>query len=48
MGLRLFSLPIFPGATFIQGATFIPESGVWQVQGLLVFDPIVNLLELSI
>ena len=28
MGLRLFFLPNFPGATFIQGATFISESRV--------------------
>ena len=28
MGLHLFFLPNFPGATFIQGATFIPDSGV--------------------
>ena len=26
MGLRLFFLPNFLGATFIQGATFIPDS----------------------
>ena len=25
MGLRLFFLPNFPGATFIQRATFIPD-----------------------
>ena len=30
MGLRLFFLPNFPGATFIQGATFIPDSRVDQ------------------
>ena len=28
MGLRLFFLTNFPGATFIQGATFIPDSRV--------------------
>ena len=28
MELRLFFLPNFPGATFIQGATFIPDSRV--------------------
>ena len=28
MGLRLFFLPNFLGATFIQGATFIPDSRV--------------------
>ena len=28
MGLRLFFLPNFPAATFIQGATFIPDSRV--------------------
>ena len=30
MGLRLFFLPNFPGAMFIQGATFIPDSRVVQ------------------
>ena len=30
MGLRLFFLPNFPGAMFIQGATFIPDSRVWM------------------
>ena len=28
MGLRSFFLPNFPGAMFIQGATFIPDSRV--------------------
>ena len=28
MGLRLFFLPNFPGAMFIQGGTFIPDSRV--------------------
>ena len=28
MGLHLFFLPYFPGAMFIQGATFIPDSRV--------------------
>ena len=28
MGLRLFFLQNFPGAMFIQGATFIPDSRV--------------------
>ena len=28
MGLRLFFLPNFPGDTFIQGGTFIPDSRV--------------------
>ena len=28
MGLSLFFLPNFPGAKFIQGATFIPDSRV--------------------
>ena len=28
MGLLLFFLPNFPGAMFIQGATFIPDSRV--------------------
>jgi hypothetical protein len=31
MGLRLFFLPNFPAAMFIQGATFIPDSGVNKV-----------------
>ena len=30
MGLRLFCLPNFPGAMFIRGATFIPDSRVTQ------------------
>ena len=30
MGLRLFLLPNFPGATFIQGGTFITESRVYS------------------
>ena len=30
MGLRLFFLPNCPGAAFIQGATFIPDSRVIQ------------------
>ena len=30
MGLRLFFLPNFPGATLIQGGTFIPASRVNQ------------------
>ena len=45
MGLRLFFLPNFPGAMFIQGATFIPDSRVqyaflppfvkvWLIQGM--------------
>ena len=28
MGLSLFFLPNFPGATFIQGGTFVPDSRV--------------------
>ena len=28
MGLHLFFLPNFPGDRFIQGATFIPDSGL--------------------
>ena len=28
MGIRLFFLSNFPGAMFIQGATFIPDSRV--------------------
>ena len=30
MGLRIFFLPNFPGATLIQGAMFIPDSRVNQ------------------
>jgi hypothetical protein len=30
MGLHLFLLPNFPGAMFIQGATFIPDSRVGE------------------
>ena len=33
MGLRLFFLSNFPGAMFIQGGTFIPDSRVWQING---------------
>ena len=32
MGLCLLFLPNFPGATFIQGGTFIPESRVTSRQ----------------
>ena len=32
MGLRLFYLPNFPGATFIQGGTFIPDSRVYKFE----------------
>ena len=34
MGLRLFFLPNFPGATFIQGAMFIPNSRVRELVNL--------------
>ena len=36
MGLHLFFLPNFPGAMFIQGATFIPDSRVysWSIEPL--------------
>ena len=37
MGLRLFFLPKFPGAMFIQGATFIPDSRVYKLCHYLVF-----------
>ena len=30
MGLSLFFWPNFPGAMFIQGATFIPDSRVYK------------------
>ena len=33
MGLHLFFLPNFPGAMFIQGATFIPDSRVTSPYG---------------
>jgi hypothetical protein len=36
MGLRLFLLPNFPGATFIQGATFIPDSRVESSLGFTI------------
>ena len=42
MGLRLFFLPNFPAATFIQGATFIPDSRVW----ISIFEIIVLLIVL--
>ena len=35
MGLLLFFLPNFLGATFIQGGTFIPDSGVPHLNMLL-------------
>ena len=40
MGLRLFFLPNYPGATFIQGAMFIPDSRVGQKFGFskLLFE----------
>ena len=41
MELRLFFLPNFPGATFIQGATFIPDSRV--VYGGLITLAVVSL-----
>ena len=34
MGLPLFFLPNFPGAMFIQGATFIPDSRVHKMFSL--------------
>ena len=34
MGLRLFFLPIFPGAMLIQEATFIPDSRVGKIHGV--------------
>ena len=52
MGLRLSFLPNFPGATFIQGGTFIPDSKVGQkiksledCLDLLTFQPIRNTLD---
>ena len=38
MGLRLFFLSNFPGATFIQGAMFIPDSRVTGPHGTSNFD----------
>ena len=35
MGLRLFFLPNLPGATFIQGGMFIPDSRVAKPAYLL-------------
>jgi hypothetical protein len=42
MGLRLFFLPNYPRATFIQGTTFIPDSRVGQKFGFssLLFERI--------
>ena len=37
MGLRLFFLPNFPGATFIQGGTFIPDSRARSVIDMSCF-----------
>ena len=36
-GLRLLFLPNVPGAMFIQGGTFIPDSRVIQANGRLIF-----------
>ena len=38
MGLRLLFLPNFPGATFIQGGTFIPDSRVVRFIAETVFS----------
>ena len=38
MGLRLFFLPNFPGAMFIQGATFISDSRVPKENYVLNFE----------
>ena len=38
MGLRLFFLSNFPGATFIQGATFIPDSRVHNLMSKTRFS----------
>ena len=35
MGLGLFFLPNFPGATFIQGAKFIPDSRIKKYYKIL-------------
>ena len=36
MGLCLLFLPNFPGATFIQGGTFIPDSRVCKFKNALI------------
>ena len=41
MGLRLFFLPNIPGATFIKGATFIPDSRVYM-KNWIFDDPFNN------
>ena len=38
MGLRLFFLPNFPGAMFIQGGMFIPDSRVVRLLKSFEFD----------
>jgi hypothetical protein len=38
MGLRLFFLPNFLGATFIQGAMFIPDSRVYKKQKICTWQ----------
>ena len=42
MGLRLFFLPNFPGATFIQGATIIPDSRVVWILHIFLQKPWLN------
>ena len=45
MELRLFFLPNFPGATFIQGATIIPDSRVTEeLKPLSLFESFENIL----
>ncbi len=45
MGLRLFFLQNFPAATFIQGATFIPDSRVveFYISLLISFRDVIAL-----
>ena len=45
MGLHLFFLPNFPGATFIQGSTFISDSRVYTFRKNVkpLFNATVNL-----
>ena len=38
MGLRIFFLPNFPGATFIQGAMFIPDSRVVKLSEIQILN----------
>ena len=48
MGLRLFFLPNFPGATFIQGGTFIPDSRVPYLEIIFLFILYLSSLQIFI